>query len=207
MRFYNDHILPWLLDRAMRRETLAPQRQSLLADASGEVLEIGFGSGLNLPFYPSHVRRVTAVEPHAGMIRRAKQHVAASDLEVRTITLGADQALPLPGGSFDAVVSTWTLCSIRDVGAALRQVHRLLRPGGKLLFLEHGLSPDAKVARWQRRLTPAMRVLGGGCHLDRDIAAIVRGSPLRVDRCETFYLPGEPRIGGYMYRGLAVKTE
>src|SRR5439155_2781416 len=144
--FYNDPLRPRVSVLGKRREQLGPHPQSLLADASGEILEVGFGSGLNLPFYPSHVRRVTAVEPHAGMIRRAKQHVAASDLEVRTITLGADQALPLPGGSFDAVVSTWTLCSIRDVGVALRQVHRLLRPGGKLLFLEHGLSPDAKVA-------------------------------------------------------------
>src|SRR5215211_6145314 len=145
MGFYHRHILPRVLDRAMRRETLGPHRRSLLVDVAGEVLEIGFGSGLNLPFYPPHVRRVTAVEPHAGMSRRAGENVAASVMEVRTIGLGADQALPLPEGSFDTVVSTWTMCSIPDIDAALREIHRLLRPGGRLLFLEHGLSPDEKV--------------------------------------------------------------
>jgi ubiquinone/menaquinone biosynthesis C-methylase UbiE len=205
MGFYDRHILPWLLDHAMRRPALAPQRQSLLSDVRGEVLEIGFGSGLNLPFYPDDVRRITAVEPSEGMTRRAADRIRASGKEVRRLPLGADRRLPLPDNSFDAVVSTWTMCSIPDVSAAFREVHRVLKPGGRFLFLEHGLSPDARVARWQHRLTPVMRRLGGGCHLDRDPEAIVRASPLSLERCEKFYLPGEPRLGGYTYRGAGVK--
>jgi ubiquinone/menaquinone biosynthesis C-methylase UbiE len=206
MRLYDRHILPWLLDRAMRRQSLAAQRREALSQVSGDVLEIGFGSGLNLPFYPPHVRRLTAVEPHLGMSSRARGNLAASEIAVNTLGVGADERLPLPDDSFDSVVSTWTLCTIGDVAAALREVHRVLRPGGRFFFLEHGLSPDARVARWQHRLTPLVRRLGGGCHLDRDIAGIVRTSPLSVERCETFYLPEELRIGGHMYRGAASKT-
>jgi SAM-dependent methyltransferase len=160
---------------------------------------------MNLPFYPPAVRQLTAVEPSEGMIKRAAARVAASGIDVKTLAVDASGRLPLPDGSFDSVVSTWTLCSIPDVAAALREVHRVLRPGGRFFFLEHGLSPDAKVARWQRRLTPINHRLGGGCHLDRDIASIVRASPLDVERCDTYYLPGEPRVGGYMYRGLAIR--
>jgi ubiquinone/menaquinone biosynthesis C-methylase UbiE len=160
---------------------------------------------LNLPFYPAEVRRITAVEPSDGMNRRAANRISESGRQVRQIPLGADQSLPLPDSSFDTVVSTWTMCSIRDVAAALREIHRVLKPGGRLLFLEHGLSPDPGVARWQHRFTPLVRRLGGGCHLDREIEAIVRASPLALDRTERFYLPGEPRIGGYIYRGLALK--
>jgi len=206
MGLYERHILPWVLDHVMRRETLGPQRGELLSGVDGEVLEIGFGSGLNLPFYPPGVKKLTAVEPSGGMIKRAAAQVAQSSVEVKTLPLDASGRLPLDDASFDSAVSTWTLCSIPDVAAALREVHRLLRPGGRYFFLEHGLAPDAKVARWQRRLTPLFRRVGGGCHLDRDIGAILRASPMSVQRCDTFYLPGEGRIGGYMYRGVAVRT-
>ena len=206
MGIYSRHILPRLLDFAMRRESLGPQRRDLLSEVAGEVLEIGFGSGLNLPFYPPAVRRLTAVEPSEGMSSKARARVAQSGIEVTTLALDAASRLPLADGSFDAAVSTWTLCSIADVGAALREVHRVLRPGGQFFFIEHGLSPDAPVARWQHRLTPINRRLAGGCHLDRDIAAIVRASSLSVERCDTFYLPGAPKVGGFMYRGTARKA-
>lgn len=206
MGFYARHILPLVLDRAMRRPSLAAQRREALAPVEGDVLEIGFGSGLNLPFYPPAVKRLTAVEPHSGMSNRAARRVADSGIEVQTLGLDAAQRLPLADESFDAVVSTWTLCTISDVAAALREVHRVLRPGGRFYFVEHGLAPEPSVARWQRRLSPLTRRLGGGCNLDRDVASILRASPLALDRCDTFYLPGEPRIGGYMYRGSAVKA-
>ena len=205
MGFYERHILPWVLDHAMRRKSLGQQREALLSDVGGEVLEIGFGSGLNLPFYPPGVKKLTAIEPSAGMIRRAAARVKDAGVEVKTLPVDASGRLPLEDGSFDSAVSTWTLCSIPDVAAALREVHRVLRPGGRFFFLEHGLAPDAKVARWQHRLTPLFRRVGGGCHLDRDIGAILRASPMSVQRCDTFYLPGEGRIGGYMYRGFAVR--
>jgi SAM-dependent methyltransferase len=206
MGIYARHILPRILDFAMRRKSLDVYRGELLSGVAGEVLEIGFGSGLNLPFYPPAVRNLTAVEPSEGMSKRARARVAESRIEVKTLGLDAGSRLPLADGSFDAAISTWTLCSIADVAAALREVYRVLRPGGRFFFVEHGLSPDAKVARWQHRLTPLNRRLAGGCHLDRDIGAIVRASPLSVERCDTFYLPGAPRIGGYMYRGTARKT-
>ncbi len=206
MGLYERHILPRVLDYALRRPVLGPQRRELLSLARGDVLEIGFGSGLNLPFYPAGVRRVTAVEPSAGMTRRAAHNIEASGREVNVLSLAADQRLPLEDESFDTVVSTWTLCTIPDVAAALREVHRILRPGGTFLFVEHGLSPDRSVARWQHRLNFVTRTVGGGCNLDRDIAAILRASPLGVNRCETFYLPDVPRVGGYTYRGAASKA-
>jgi ubiquinone/menaquinone biosynthesis C-methylase UbiE len=206
MGIYSRHILPRILDFAMRRESLGPLRREVLAELAGDVLEIGFGSGLNLPFYPPAVRRLTAVEPSEGMSKRARARLEEAEIEVTTLGLDAASRLPLADGSFDAAVSTWTLCSIADVAAALREVHRVLRPGGRLFFIEHGLAPDAKVARWQHRLTPLNRRLAGGCHLDRDIAALVRASPLSVERCDTFYLPGAPKVGGFLYRGAARKA-
>jgi ubiquinone/menaquinone biosynthesis C-methylase UbiE len=203
--FYDRHILPWVLDHAMRRSVLQPQRRELVSQACGDVLEIGFGSGLNLPFYPEAVKRLTAIEPSSGMTRRARRNIETFSGDVAVLPLDAAQRLPLPDAAFDTVVSTWTLCTIPDVAAALREAHRVLRPGGTFLFLEHGLSPDPAVAAWQRRLTPLSRRFGGGCHLDRDIAALLRGSPLSVRRCETFYLPATYYLGGYTYRGAAVK--
>ena len=205
MGFYDRHILPWVLDHVMRRPILTPQREELLSSARGDVLEIGFGSGLNLPFYPREVERITAVEPSHGMTRRAARNIESSGRDVKVLPLGADQRLPLPDDSFDTVVSTWTLCTIPDVAAALREAHRVLRPGGAFLFVEHGLSPDPAVAKWQHRLNPINRRLGGGCNLNRDVAALVRASPLAVRQCQTFYLPRTPRLGGYTYRGSATK--
>jgi SAM-dependent methyltransferase len=205
MGFYARHILPWVLDRAMRRASLPPQRQALLADAQGEVLEVGFGSGLNLPFYPREIRTVTGVEPDAGMRARAMQRIETSGRTVSLIARGIDTRLPLPSGSFDTVVSTWTMCTIGDPAAAMKEIHRLLRPGGQFLFVEHGLSPDAGVAWWQRSLSGITRRLGGGCNLDRDIEAIVRRSKLAVGKIDRFYLPDALRVGGFTYRGVAVK--
>ena len=190
----------------MRRPALAPQRRELLSGVGGDVLEIGFGSGLNLPFYTPAVKRLTAVEPSAGMSRKARRRIEASTIPVTTIGADASRPLPLGDASFDSVVSTWTLCTIPDVAAALREVYRVLRPGGSFYFVEHGLSPDPAVARWQRRLNPINRRIGGGCNLDRDIESLLRGSPLAVARLETFYLPHVPRLGGYTYRGVARKA-
>ena len=192
----------------MRRPSLAAQRPAALAAARGEVLEIGFGTGLNLPHYPAGVAHVVGVEPHPKLRERAAKRAAAADgrgPEVEFVGLRADGTLPLDAGRFDCAVSTWTLCSIPDVAAALREVHRLLKPGGRLLFVEHGLAPDEPVRRWQRRLRPVIRYLGDGCTLDRDIAGLLRASPLRVERCDTFYLPDVPRVGGFTYRGVASK--
>ena len=205
MGLYGRYIFPRVLDHAMRRPQLAAQRPVVLADARGEVLEIGFGSGLNLPHYPAGVTRLVAVEPNAQVSARARDRIEAAKMPVDVAGLRADGELPFDSGRFDTAVSTWTMCTIPDVPAALREIHRVLKPGGRLLFVEHGLAPDERVRRWQRRLNPVIRFLGQGCNLDRDIESLVRGSPFSVERCETFYLPETPKVGGYTYRGTAVK--
>ena len=203
---YSRFIFPFVLDHAMNRGSIAAQRPLALAEASGEVLELGFGTGLNLPHYPKGVTRVVAVEPNAKLSRRATERIVSSPIDVEVASLRGDRELPFDAGRFDCAVSTWTMCTIPDVAAALAEVHRVLKPGGRLLFVEHGLAPEPAVQRWQRRLTPAMRFLGDGCRLDRDIDALVRASPLAVERCERFYLPDTFRVGGFTYRGSAVKA-
>jgi SAM-dependent methyltransferase len=205
MGFYDRYILPWLLDRAMRRSGLAALRQSLLADAVGDVLEVGFGSGLNLPYYPREVRNVTGVEPDPGMRARAMARIEASGRTVSLVARGIDKRLALPGDSFDTVVSTWTFCTIADPHAAMKEIHRLLKRGGRFLFVEHGVSPDAGVARWQQLLSGVTRRCGGGCNLNRDIEGIVRRSKLAVGKVDKFYMPDALRVGGFTYRGVAVK--
>ena len=202
MGFYDNHILPRVLDFAMKRSALAEQREWVIGQAKGNVLEVGFGSGLNLPYYPKEVRTFSAIEPHAGMRNRAMKRVARSGRTVSLIARGIDKKQFLPDGSFDTIVSTWTMCSIADPAAAMKEIYRLLRPGGKFYFVEHGLAPDREVVKWQKRLTGLTQKWGGGCHLDRDVEAIVRNSKLWVNKLETFYLPGGIRAGAYTYRGI-----
>ena len=178
MGVYSRVIFPRLCDWVMNDPRMAALRSELLADVGGEVLEIGFGTGLNLPHYPEHVRRITTVDPNPGMNRLARRRIAEGGIAVDQRVLSGE-ALPFEDGSFDCVVSTWTLCSIPDAGRALGEVHRVLRPGGRFLFLEHGLSEDSRVQRWQRRLNPIQRVLGDGCRLDLDVPATRRQPALR----------------------------
>jgi SAM-dependent methyltransferase len=205
MGLYSRYIFPRLLERSMARAACDEQRREVVGQARGRVLEIGFGTGLNLPFYSEQVERVVTVEPNAGMRRWSAPRVAAARVPVQQHVLDASGRLPFEEGSFDTVVSTWTMCSIRDAGAALAEAHRVLKRGGRFLFVEHGLSAEESVARWQRRLTPVFKLVGDGCHLDRDIEAIVRASPMRVEVVEKFYLVDTPKVGGYTYRGVAVK--
>lgn len=205
MGLYSRHLFPWVLDHAMRREPIERQRPIALAGARGEVLEIGFGTGLNLPHYPREVTRVVALEPNAKVSRRARERIEASPVEVELAALRGDRPLPFDAGRFDSAVSTWTLCTIPDVDRALAEVHRVLKPGGRLFFVEHGLASDPGVQRWQHRLNPVSRALGDGCNLDRDIAALLGASPLEVERCDTYYLENTLRLGGYTFRGTAVK--
>ena len=165
----------------------------------GEVLEIGFGTGLNLPHYPEHVRRITTVDPNPGMGRLARRRIAESGIAVDQRALSGE-ALPFEDGSFDCVVSTWTLCSIPDAGRALGEIHRVLRPGGRFVFLEHGLSEDAKVRAWQRRLNPIQRgwaTAAGSTWMSRRR----RGEPFREVEVERFEMERVPRTHGTMYRG------
>jgi ubiquinone/menaquinone biosynthesis C-methylase UbiE len=202
--FYSQYIFPRICNHVLGQPHVAEQRRELLASASGEVLEIGFGTGLNLPCYPSHVRRITAVEPNAGMNRVAQRHIKQTNIQVELQPLSGER-LPFADRSFDCVVSTFTLCSIANVEQALREAFRVLRPGGRFLFLEHGLSPDPVVQKWQRRLNWLQMRLGDGCHLDRDMRALVAAQPFSSVDAEQFYLDRTPKTHGYMYRGAATK--
>jgi SAM-dependent methyltransferase len=176
MGFYSERIFPRLLDRSLGHPRIEARRAALVAQAQGEVLEIGFGSGATLPFYqPAKVSQLTVVEPSEGMNRRAAARLAGSPVPVRSMP-GAGERLPFGDGSFDTVVTCLTLCSVTDVPQVLAEIRRVLRPGGHFLFLEHVLSDDAGRQRWQHRLTPLQRVIGVGCNLDRDTAALVRAA-------------------------------
>jgi len=206
MSFYSRRIFPHLCHAALRSRTVSRYRRAVLAGLSGEVLEIGFGTGLNLPHYPPEVVSLHAVEPNPGMRELAAREVAGGSLAV-TLLPGRAEELSYGAGRFDAVVSTFTLCSIPDVGRALTEIRRVLRPGGRFAFLEHGESPEPGIRRWQRWLAPLQRRIGDGCHLDRPIGALVSESGLGVVRCECSYMPDTPKVAGYLYQGVAEKEE
>jgi SAM-dependent methyltransferase len=202
--FYAQVVFPYLCDLLLNRPLVARQRRQLLAPACGEVLEIGFGTGLNLPHYPATVRRITTVDPNAGMRRLAQQRIRQSPIKVERQALSGER-LPYADNSFDCAVSTFTLCSIAQVGEALAEVYRVLKPGGRFLFLEHGLSPEPQVRKWQRRLNWLEMRLGDGCHLDRNMRELVAACPFAALAVEEFYLEKTPPTHGYVYRGTATK--
>lgn len=201
MGFYERHLLPRVIDRFMDRQPFERLRGRYLADLAGVVLEVGFGSGINLPHYPAAVERLLAVEPSEVGRRLARRRIAASGLEVEMIGLDGE-SLPVADGAVDAVVTTWTLCTIPDPARALAEFRRVLAPAGRYRFVEHGLAPDRAVARWQRWLTPIQRRVGGGCHLDRPIDRMIREAGFAIDPLETFYLPG-PRFAAWSFAGTA----
>ena len=202
MGLYSRAILPRLCDFALDSPQVAEHRRALLAGVIGEVLEIGFGTGLNLRCYPGHVRRITAVDPNPGMHRRARRRIQQTGIEVHLRPLSSEQ-LPFEDATFDCVVSTFTLCSIEHVERALAEVHRVLRRGGCFRVLEHGLSPEPRVQKWQRRLNWFQRRLAGNCHLDRNIRELLVRQPFNDVELDEFYLVNTPKTHGYIYRGTA----
>ncbi|MBD2731518.1 class I SAM-dependent methyltransferase [Nostoc sp. FACHB-892] len=172
MGLYSRVIFPRLLDWSLSLPNLAKYRQELLADITGEVLEIGFGTGLNLPYYPCSIHKITTVDVNPGMNALANKRISDSDIIVEQLLLSSEN-LPMPDNTFDSVVSTWTLCSIANVRQALQEVYRVLKPGGRFFFVEHGLSDKPSIQVWQHRLTPIQKVVADGCHLNRDIQKLV----------------------------------
>jgi len=203
MGFYSNSVIPYCIDLAMSGSNLEQYRQKLLTDVTGEILEIGFGTGLNLPHYPQSVTKITTIDPNPGMQKLARSRIKKSQITVDYKVLNGE-SLPMPDESFDSVVCTWTLCSIPLVEQALLEVHRLLKPGGKFYFIEHGLSQDLSIQIWQNRLTPIQKVLADGCHLNRSINDLVQQQFPNVT-IEQFYAPKLPKVIGYMYQGIAVK--
>jgi ubiquinone/menaquinone biosynthesis C-methylase UbiE len=201
MAVWRDHVLPRIVDKACARREFAEPRRRTLAGLSGDVVEIGFGSGHNLAHYPADVDRVLAIEPSTVARRLADPRVAASAMTVEFVGLDG-QVLPLPDECADAAVTTFTLCTIPDVTNALIELGRVLRPRGRLHFLEHGLSPDPKVAAWQHRLTPIQRRICGGCHFDRPIDQLITQAGFRIVTLENYYLAG-PKTPSYLYQGVA----
>ena len=202
MSFYDDRVLPHLINLACGSKPARKQREKVVPLAAGDVLEIGFGSGLNLPWYdPGKVRRIWALEPAPGMRKLAQKNIEASGLEVELIDLPGEE-IPLDPDSVDSVVITYTLCTIPDVHAALAGVRRVLRPGGRLFYCEHGKAPDAGVHAWQNRLNPAWRRFAGGCNMNRDIPALLNDAGFEIEEDNRMYVPGI-RALSYNFWGAA----
>jgi ubiquinone/menaquinone biosynthesis C-methylase UbiE len=202
MSFYAKYVLPRLIDVAMRNPETARLRAEWIPKARGQVLEVGIGSGLNLPFYSPEVERVYGVDPSVELGRLAHSRAAASATKVEFLLQSAEQPLPLANASIDTVVLTWTLCSISNAQNALQEMKRVLKPAGRLIFLEHGRAPDPGVVRWQDRLTPFWKRIAGGCHLNRKIDKLITEAGFQITELTTCYLPG-PRPMTYTYQGFA----
>lgn len=200
MGFYSRHIVPHLIDLAMRNKETARLRADWIPQARGEVLEIGIGSGLNLPFYSGQVKRVFGVDPSLELQQMAKKR-ADNEMDVTFLSQSAEQALPLPDASIDTAVMTWTLCSIPKPHEALYQMRRVLKPGGQLLFIEHGRSRDSGVVAWQERLTPAWRIIAGGCHLNRKVDELLSRAGFRITTLNNFYMAGPRPMTYTLSRG------
>lgn len=203
MGLYSEKIFPVLLDWALSHPTYAAYRQEVLAEVHGEVLEIGFGTGLNLPHYPDRVEKVVTVDVNPGMNAIAQRRIQTSRMTVDLRVLNGE-SLPMAEHTFDSVVSTWTLCSIPQVEQALSEIYRVLKPGGRFFFIEHGLSPEPTIQTWQNRLTPLQKVIADGCHLNRNIQQLVE-KQFDIVEVKTFYAKDTPKTGGYFYQGVGTK--
>ncbi len=204
MGFYSQLIFPRLCDLFLDRPFVAQHRRALLAHAFGDVLEIGFGTGLNLPHYSGGIRKITAVDPNPGMHKLAKKRIKETAIEVEQ-RLQRSERLEFEVATFDCAVSTFTLCSVASAERVVAEIYRVLKPGGTFLFLEHGLSPEAGVQKWQRRLNRLQIFLANGCRLDRNVEALVAAQPFGSVEIEQFYLEKTPRTHGYVYWGMARK--
>ncbi len=202
MGWYVNRVLPRIMNKACDDKNLEPYRARTCAGLKGDVVEIGFGSGLNVQFYPADVTKVAAVEPSERAWRLADKRLRSVSVPVHWSGLDG-QALPFPDESYDAALSTMTLCTIPDLEAALAEVRRVLKPGGALHFMEHGIAPDEKVRRWQYRLDPLEKRFVGGCHLTRPIDTLLRNAGFTITELDRFYGKGAPKVAAAMYLGVA----
>jgi ubiquinone/menaquinone biosynthesis C-methylase UbiE len=201
MGFYRKVILPQLVNLAMKNENCSRCRSQVIPAAHGRVLEIGIGSGLNLPFYSRNVEKVYGVDPSTALLEMARKRVVSARLET---IMGAAQDLPIDNEAIDTVVTTWTLCSIPDASRALAEMRRVLKSDGDLLFVEHGLAPEPRVRAWQNRLNSAWRAIAGGCNLNRQIDLLISSAGFSIIQLDTMYLSG-PKMLNFTYRGRARK--
>jgi len=206
MGVYGDHVLPRIINGVCNMKVAREQRARVCEGLSGEVVEIGFGSGLNIPFYPAAVTSVDAVEPADVGWKLARKRLDAATVPVQRSGLDG-QSLPFGDDTFDAALSTWTMCTIPDLDAALRELRRVLKPGGRLHFVEHGLAPDPPVQRWQHRLEPVQKRVFGGCHLTRPIVDLLTGAGFTIAEVDVFYEEGAPKVVGANSLGVAVSPD
>jgi ubiquinone/menaquinone biosynthesis C-methylase UbiE len=202
MGVYGDHVVPRIINAACNMKAAREQRVRVCEGLAGDLVEIGFGSGLNIPFYPAEVTRVAAVEPADVGWKLARKRLDAASVPIERSGLDG-QSLPFPDDHFDAALSTWTMCTIPDIDAALRELRRVLKPGGSLHFVEHGLAPDDGVQRWQHRLEPLQKRLFGGCHLTRPTVDLLKGAGFTIRHVDRFYEKGAPKAVGAQSLGVA----
>jgi ubiquinone/menaquinone biosynthesis C-methylase UbiE len=202
MGFYAEWILPSLIDLSMRNKRLRPYRERVAGAAEGRILDVGVGSGLNLPFYARQAQEIFGLDPLPRLLARTQSNAQHMQIPIYLLE-GSAERIPLADRSMDTIVMTWTGCSIPEVGTALREMRRVLKPGGRLLFVEHGRAPEPAVARWQDRLDPFWRRLSGGCHLNRKIDDLLSDAGFHIDRLATGYIPG-PKIMAFFYEGSAM---
>jgi len=205
MSFYRDQVLPRLQDKVMARESAREVRARVCAGLVGDVIEVGFGTGLNARYYPPEVTKVFAIEPSRVCMRLAVPRIARSSVPVESAGLNGEH-IDLPSERFDAALSTWTLCTIPDLPSALAELRRVLKPCGTFHFVEHGHAPDAGTARWQQRLEPLNKRLTGGCHLTRRISDSLEQAGFEITHLDTYYFKGEPKPYGYTFEGRAQKS-
>lgn len=204
MGFYTERVLPRFQDKVMGVERMRAIRARVCEGLKGDVVEVGFGTGLNTPYYPGEVTKVHAVEPSQVCMRIAQPRIDAQSVPVVPAGVTGER-LDLPSESFDAVLSTWTLCTIPDVESALGELLRVLKPGGTFHFVEHGHAPDARVVRWQRRIEPVWKPIAGGCHLTRRIDEQIEKAGFTLEHLDRYYVDGDPRPFGSTYEGRAIK--
>ena len=203
MSLYDKYILPRMLNCACSSKPMVYQRQKVVPLAEGDILEVGIGSGLNLPFYDkSKVNKIWGLDPSKELNRMASKVAAEENLEIDFLISGAEH-IPLPDDHVDTILITYTMCTIPEVEQANEEMKRVLKPGGKMIFCEHGKAPDANIHKWQNRINPLWKKIAGGCNLNRDIPALIETSGFKLENLETMYLPSTPKIAGYNYWGYA----
>ena len=205
LSFYDKYILPKFLNCACGSKPINYQREKIVPLAEGTVLDVGIGSGLNIPYYnKSKIKYLYGLDPSIELLNLAKSLAKKNELEIEFLECGAE-AIPLPNDSIDTVVITYTLCTIPDTQLSNQEIMRVLKPNGKLLFCEHGLAPDINIAKWQKRINPIWNKIAGGCNLNRDIPKLIRSSGFKILNMEEMYLPSTPKFAGYNYWGVAKK--